>query len=99
MAEKRTVDEILIELVEAMDNELDNGISKELEVATFGSLKGNDQLTQYLRETMNSDIKRHFGAATDGARERITGHFALASYLLGKISQSNTIDKATDLHK
>lgn len=93
MIEKRTIDEILLELADVLDNPMESEIGGNLEVETFGSIKGNDHLTEYLRETLNCDMKRYFSAPTDSARDQIKGAFSRTAYLLGKITKYNKADK------
>lgn len=100
MIEEREIDEILKALVGVMDATPENNITKELEASTFGSLQGNDSITQYLRETMSSDIKRYFSVSSDKERDQIKGAFSRTSYLLGKIVTHNTKEKKKEnLHK
>lgn len=93
MIEKRTIDEILLELADVLDNPMESEIGEDLEVKTFESLKGNDSLTEYLRETLNCDMKRYFSAPTDSSRDQIKGAFSRTAYILGKITKYNKADK------
>lgn len=93
MDKVRTLDEILIELVGKLENPQESEIEKKFETEVFGSLQGNDYVTQYLRETLNCDIKRYFSASTDIERSQIKGAFSRTAYLLGKIMKHNTMDK------
>ena len=98
--EKRDIEEILAELIDVLEDPQESNISKELEASTFGSLQGNDSITQYLRETMSSDIKRYFSVSSDKERDQIKGAFSRTSYLLGKIVTHNTKEKKKEnLHK
>ena len=89
----RTLDEILVELVGKLENPQESTIDKKFETEVFGSLKGNEHITQYLRETLSCDVKRYFSASTDDERSQIRGAFSRTAYLLGKITKHNTEDK------
>ena len=87
MDNKRTIEEILLELANALANPIESEISDKLEVETFGSIQGNDHLTKYLRETLNCDMKRYYAASTDENRNQIRGAFNRTAYLLAKITK------------
>jgi len=56
-------------------------IDKKLAEEVFATLSKLDGVEEYLRQTMVEDIKRYFSAPDDISRERIKGHYALASYM------------------
>lgn len=87
MDKKRTVEEILLELADVLDNPMESNIGDKLEVETFGSIQGNDHLMKYLRETLGGDIKRYYIAATDRDRDQVRGAFNRTAYLLAKITK------------
>lgn len=93
MDNKRTIEEILLELADVLDNPMESEIDDKLEVETFGSIKGNDRLTEYLRITLGCDIKRYYAASTDENRNQIRGAFNRIAYLLAKITKYNKADK------
>ena len=93
MDEKKDLDYILEQLVDILDNPRESEIGNKLEVETFGSLKGNDYLTEYLRKTLGCDVKRYFSASSDNERSQIRGAFSRTAYLLGKIQKQEELHK------
>ncbi len=90
---KKTIDQILIELVDVMENPFGSSIDKKFENEVFKTLQGSEGFTEYLRETLGQDMKRYFAASTESARDQIKGHFSFAVYLLGSIAKSGDADK------
>lgn len=84
MENKRTVDEILLELVDAMDVDMSIGMDKKFETEVFSTLKGSKGFTEYLLETMNQDLKRFFSASSE-EQSGIRGAFSRTAYLRGKL--------------
>jgi len=86
MEAKRTIDEILAELIDALDNPVRETIDKKLEEAVFDDLRKIDSFQEYLQVTLGLDMKRYFSASTDAEREQIKGAFGRTAYLSGKIA-------------
>lgn len=91
--EKKTIDQILIELVDVMDNPLGSKLDKKFESEVFNTIRGSEGFTEYLRETLGQDMKRYFAASSESARDQIKGHFSFAVYLLGSIAKAGDADK------
>lgn len=56
-------------------------IAKEGVKEIYQSLAGVEGYLDYLKDTMNADIKRYFNAQTDGERQLIRGAFARTSFI------------------
>lgn len=84
----RPVDEILVELLEAMGNPLTESLDRKFEIAVFDGLKGTEGLGEYFRLTMGEDIKRYFSAGTDKERDQIKGAFLRTASFRTKLVQA-----------
>jgi hypothetical protein len=78
-------EQLLIELAGLQENPLNIDIPEKFAQEVFEQLKGSDDFMEYLRLTMGTDMKRYFSVSTERERDQIKGHFALASFLRGKI--------------
>ena len=89
MENKRTIDDILIELAEAMESPIKENKDKKFELAIIKDLKDVENIQEYLFMLMGLDMKRYFGAANDAERDRLKGAFSRTAYLSGLISAAS----------
>ena len=61
----RPFDEILHELVEAMDNPVTASVDKKQEVEIAESLSSVEGLPEFLKNTMGADMRRYFAASPE----------------------------------
>lgn len=76
----RPFDEILAELVAAMDNPVAASVSKEQEQEIGKALSEVEGLHSFLKETMGADMRRYFSAAPE-EQKQIKGAFARTAYI------------------
>lgn len=76
----RPFDEILQELVQAMDNPVAAAVDKKQEASVAQILSEVEGLPQFLKETMGADMRRYFSAAPEEQRQ-IKGAFARTAYI------------------
>ena len=99
--EKRTIDEILVELAEAMDISIKNDINidQKVELKIFTAVRSIEGYTEYLRTTLERDMKRYFSASTDRERDQIKGAFSRTAYLYGKLVKTSEVKETKEFFK
>ncbi len=93
MQSNKTIDQILLELSEALGNPLDAEIDSKFEQDVFRQLRNVDGFTEYLRLTLGKDMQRYFNAVNDDDRNQIKGHYSFAAFLLARLRKEGEFDK------
>jgi hypothetical protein len=76
-------EEILNELALLQEDLYSSEIPKDFSEQIFKQLRNVEGLSEYLRLTMQADIKRYFTVGSDKERDMLRGHYTFASYLRG----------------
>lgn len=82
--EKDEAELALEQYLETIDDPLGDGLTEELTNKAFQEIAGCSAFKEYLRLTLNEDIKRHFRASEE-EQKHIHGAFSRTAYLRGKL--------------
>lgn len=92
----RPFDEILHELIEAMDNPVAAFVSREEEAEVAKALSEVEGLPDFLKQTMGADMRRYFNA-TPEEQKQVKGAFARTAYFLSLAVPKKNLDHTKDL--
>lgn len=84
LQEKHEEELALEQFLGTIEDPLGDGLTEELADKAFAEIAGCSAFKEYLRLTLNEDLKRHF-RATEEEQKHIHGAFSRTAYLRGKL--------------